>query len=329
MRRLAHVLALRPVVRFAAYILFVVLLCLTLFAVSRPFRAHAQIITHSAILPTQISVIQQGVATPAQNFNSGFLQFWGSLFDPIALQPTKDQWAFQVFENSCAATCGSDFEINHNSISNGAGRFHVNSDFIVGPPADATASQNDNSFAWDAEGSYWDGTQAQNDIWEQTVGTTPATGGNINARLNIYPVFPSPCASCTADVALGAFGTNPQQGNPAGPPMFDFIVLPRDGHIATFTHPPGGMAGDQKYWVANVTGPLGISWRQICTLSAGTCTVTFSQGPYFPAPICTANGETVANAMAVASTTTTVTIHSSSGTDTQVVNIVCGENGEN
>jgi len=292
-------------------------------------RTHAQIVSGGStpIVPSQITIPAVCTATSSANCNSGMAQWFGSLWN--GTQAVNDQWWIQVFENSCALTCGSDFEINHSGVSGGSGRFHVNSDFIVGPPADATASQNDNSFAWDAEGSYWDGTKAQNDIWEQTVGTTPASGSPVNARLNIYPVFPSPCASCTADVALGAFGTNPQQGNPAGPPMFDFIVLPRDGHTATFTHPPGGMAGDQKYWVANVTGPLGISWRQICTLSAGTCTVTFSQGPYFPAPICTANGETVANAMAVASTTTTVTITSASNTDTQVVNIFCGENGEN
>lgn|GEM_PF-6413390 len=289
--------------------------------------ADAQIISHSAILPTQVTIIQQSIANAATNFNSGSLNFWGSLWNGTAA--VRDQWSIQVFENSCALTCGSDLEVNHSPVSGGSGRFHVNSDFIVGPPGDATSTQNDNSFAWDAEGSYWDGTQAQNDIWEQTVGTTPATGGTINARLNIYPVFPSPCSTCTADVALGAFGTNPQQGNPAGPPMFDFPVLPRDGFTLTLKHDVGGLTGDRTQWFADKSGPIGIAFRHTCTLAAGTCTVSLTQGPYINAPICTASGETVANSFAVSSTTTSVTVTSSSGSDTQTANIVCVENGEN
>ncbi|MHB8527080.1 MAG: hypothetical protein ACYDD2_13090 [Candidatus Acidiferrales bacterium] len=289
-------------------------------------NVEAQIISHSAILPTQITIVQQNIATAATNYNSGILRFWGSLWN--GTQAETDEWTMQVVENSCALTCGSDLEINH-STGNGAGRFHVDSDFIVGPPADATSTQNDNSFAWDVEGSYWDGTQAQNDIWESTVGTTPATGGSINARLNIYPVFPSACPTCTADVALGALGTNPQQGNPAGPPMFDFPVLPRDGFTLTLEHDIGNFTGNRTQWFADKSGPIGIAWRQTCTLAAGTCTVNFTQGPYISAPICTANGQTVANAFSVSSTTSAVTIHSSSSTDTQTANILCVENGEN
>ena len=293
-------------------------------------RTHAQIVSGGSIpiVPSQITIPAQGTATSAANpFNSGVAQWFGSLWNGSS--GVNDVWSLQVFENGCAITCGSDFEVNHSGPSGGSGRFHVNSDFIVGPPATATSTQNDNSFAWDAEGSYWDGTQAQNDIWEQTVGTTPASGSPINARLNIYPVFPSPCASCTADVALGASGTNPQQGNPAGPPMFDFIVLPRDGFTLTLEHDIGNFTGNRTQWFADKSGPIGIAFRHTCTLVAGTCTVTFGQRPYISAPICSANGQTVANAFAVSSTTAAVTITSSSGADTQVANIVCVENGEN
>jgi len=319
---------LRSVSRIAALVILIMVFAVGLTAIIEDFvpTADAQIISHSAILPTQITVLPQSIATAAQNFNSGTLNFWGSLWNGTAAEP--DKWSIQVFENSCALTCGSDLEINH-LTGNGSGRVHVNSDFIIGPPADATASANDNSFAWDAEGSYWDGTKAQNDIWEQTVGTTPASGGSINARLNIYPVFPSACPTCTADVALGAFGTNPQQGNPAGPPMFDFIVLPRDGFTLTLTHDVGGFTGNRTQWFADKSGPIGIAFRHTCTLVAGTCTVSLGQGPYISAPICSANGQTVANAFSVSSTTTSVTVTSSSGTDTQVANIVCVENGEN
>lgn len=289
---------------------------------------HAQIITHNAILPTQVTVLQQAVATPAQNFNSGFLSFLGSLWNPSTSQPTADAWSFQVFENSCAATCGSDFELNHNSISNGSGRFHINSDFLVGPPGSATSSANFNSFAWDNQGEYWDGSE-QHVLWEIANGVTPASGSPVNARENIYPIFSDACAGCTADIAFGASGTNPGQGNPAGPPMFDWIVVPRDGFTITFTHDIGGLTGNRSQWFADKSGPIGIAFRHTCTLVAGTCTVTFSEGPYVSAPICTASGQTVANAFAVSSTTSAVTITSSSGTDTQVANIVCVENGEN
>lgn len=130
---------------------------------------------------------------------------------------------------------GTDLQWEHPGAG-GNGRFHVDSDFLVGPPGSATSGGNFNSFAWDNEGSYFDGTEAQNNLWEHAVSTTPATGGVINSRLNIWPLFTGTCTGCTADLALGASGVNPGQGNLTGAAMWDFIILPRDGFTATFTH---------------------------------------------------------------------------------------------
>ena len=58
------------------------------------------------------------------------------------------------------------------------------------------------------------------------------------------------------------------------------------------------------------------------TLSSGTVTITFTEA-YGTAPECTANGHTTANAMLVSSTLTTVTVTSSSGSDSQVVSWHC------
>ena len=75
----------------------------------------------------------------------------------------------------------------------------------------------------------------------------------------------------------------------------------------------------------NATGLfLSPAWQNVgaCTLVAGTCTVTFAVA-YVTTAACTANGITVANAMAVANTLTGITIKSSSGTDTQSVIWLC------
>lgn len=131
---------------------------------------------------------------------------------------------------------GTDLQWEHPG-SGGVGRFHVDSDFLVGPPGTATSGGNFNSFAWDNEGSYWDGTQAQNDLWEMPVSTTPATGGVINSRENLYPIFTGTCTGCTADLTIGGTGVNPAQGNPVTTPYWDFLAYPvSDGHTLTLEH---------------------------------------------------------------------------------------------
>lgn len=60
-----------------------------------------------------------------------------------------------------------------------------------------------------------------------------------------------------------------------------------------------------------------------CTLAAGTCSHSFPPGAFVTAPKCTASGTSVANAMAANATTSSVTVTSSSGADTQSVNIIC------
>jgi len=138
--------------------------------------------------------------------------------------------------------------------SGGVGRMQVNADFLVGPPGSATVSENFNSFAWDNEGSYWDGSQAQFNLWEIAVGTTPDSGTPINSRLNMWPLFTGACAGCTADIALGASGTNLVRGNPTGPPMWIFNILPRDGFSATFAH--SGFTANRIYIFPDATGTI-------------------------------------------------------------------------
>jgi hypothetical protein len=60
-----------------------------------------------------------------------------------------------------------------------------------------------------------------------------------------------------------------------------------------------------------------------CTLVGGACTHTFNV-PYATTPVfCVATGTTAANALYVTTTSAHVVINSSSGSDTQVVNVIC------
>lgn len=140
--------------------------------------------------------------------------------------------------------------------SGGVGRFQVNADFMVGPPGSATVSENFNSFAWDNEGSYWDGSQARFNLWEMAVGTTPDSGTPINSRFNMWPLFTGACAGCTADIAFGASGTNPVRGNPSGTPMWIFNILPRDGFSVTFAH--SGFTSNRTFTFPDATGTLAL-----------------------------------------------------------------------
>lgn len=164
--------------------------------------------------------------TPALQVNSGPINIVQT--GPCSFgSPSGIVW--QICSNN------TDLQFEHPG-SGGSGRVHFDSDTLVGPPGSATALQNFNSFAWDNEGSYFDGTLSQNNLWEVAVSTTPATGGVINSRENLWPLFTGTCSGCTADFALGSSGTNPSQGNLSGPPMWDWVVLPRDGFTAIFQH---------------------------------------------------------------------------------------------
>ena len=147
----------------------------------------------------------------------------------------------------------NDLQIEHFN-SGGVGRFHINADTLVGPPGSAAVSENFNSFAWDNEGSYWDGSQAQFNLWEWAVSTTPDSGAPIHSRLNAWPLFTGACAGCTADIAFGASGTNPVRGNPAGAPMWVFGILPRDEFTVTFAH--SGFTANRTYNFPNVDGAI-------------------------------------------------------------------------
>jgi len=179
------------------------------------------------------TLLPEGTATSIQNFDSNPLTFEASYWNGSS--PAIDSWSIQLFPGSNPLSSGTDLEINHSTL-NGAGRFHINADMLIGPPLSATSSQNSNSFAWDVEGSYWDGTQTQFAIWEQALGIEPASGDvGLNARLSIYPIFTG--AAGTGDIAIGGTGVNPLQGYPVAHPYWVLKAFPvSDGHTATLQH---------------------------------------------------------------------------------------------
>lgn len=178
------------------------------------------------------TLVPEGSATSGQNFNSNPFTFEASYWTGSAA--AIDSWVFQLFPGSNPVSSGTDLELNHNTL-NGAGRFHINSDMLVGPPLSATSSQNSNSFAWDVEGSYWDGA-TQFAIWEQALGIVPTSGDvALNSRLSIYPIFTGTAG--TGDIAIGGTGVNPLQGYPVTHPYWILKAFPvGDGHTATLQH---------------------------------------------------------------------------------------------
>ena len=125
---------------------------------------------------------------------------------------------------------------------------------LIGPPLSATSSQNSNSFAWDVEGSYWDGTQTQFAIWEQALGIEPASGDvGLNARLSLYPLFTG--AAGTGDIAIGGTGVNPLQGYPVAHSYWILKAFPvSDGHTATLQHT--AFTADRTFTFPDATGTL-------------------------------------------------------------------------
>jgi len=183
-----------------------------------------------------VSINALGTATATQNYDSHVLSFHGSLWN--GTDPGDDSWKLQVTESGSALNDGSDLQLNHSSISGGAGRWHVNSDSIIGPPGSATASANFNSFAFDLEGSYWDGA-TQFMLWEYSNSTTPSSGNSaLNARFNLYPIWTGTIQpSYTADFSIGGTGVNPAVGNPVAHPYWVLKAYPvSDGHTATLQH---------------------------------------------------------------------------------------------
>ncbi len=168
--------------------------------------------------------IWTGAQTYSENLPINFVQGGGSC---AFGSPSGINW--QVCVN------GTDLQWEHPG-SGGSGRFHVDSDFLVGPPGTSTASGNFNSFAWDNQGEYWDGA-SEFVLWEMAEGTTPTSGSPINSRESLYPIFQSACTGCTADMAIGGTGVNPAVGNPVAEPYWDFLAYPNtDNFTMTFSH---------------------------------------------------------------------------------------------
>jgi len=197
------------------------------------------------------TLLPEGTATASQNFNSNPLTIEASYWNGSAA--AIDEWQIQLFPGANPLSSGTDLEINHNTL-NGAGRFHINSDMLIGPPLSATSTQNSNSFAWDCEGSYWDGTQTQFAIWEQALGIEPASGDvGLNARLSIYPLFTG--AVGTGDIAIGGTGVNPLQGYPVAHSYWILKAFPvSDGHTATLQHT--AFTADRTFTFPDATGTL-------------------------------------------------------------------------
>ena len=185
--------------------------------------------------PARFYIGPSAQATALQNQNSLELRIAGSLWNGV---PADDFYTFKVFENSTALSTGSDFELNHSSISGGAGRFSIFTDTVVQAPRSATTLLNSNSFAFDIQGNYFDsGNQGM--LWE--MGNTVSCDGCALAstifRQNFVPIFTSTCTGCQAEYALGGSGTLSVSGNYAGAPKWLFTNLRGSSfNTMTFEH---------------------------------------------------------------------------------------------
>ena len=160
--------------------------------------------------------------------------------------------SYPVYWQMCVN--GTDLQWEHPGAG-GNGRFHVDSDFLVGPPGAATAGTNFNSFAWDNQAQWWDGSASQYVLWEIANSITPTSGNPINTRENMYPIFGASCPSCTADLAIGGTGSNGAVGNPVAAPYWDFLAYPNtDGFTAILQHTT--LTANRTFSFPNVGGTL-------------------------------------------------------------------------
>jgi hypothetical protein len=192
--------------------------------------------------PTRLYIGPSAQATAISNKDSLKLRIAGSLWKAGA--PVDDFYDFNVSENSSALTSGSDFELNHSSISGGAGRFSIFMDTVIQNPRAATAAVNSNSFAFDNQGAYWetaDGS-SQNMLWEManTVNADGSGSFPFTFRQNWVPIFSSACAGCSAEFALGGSGTLQVSGNYGGSPKWLFTGLNGSFNTMSLTHAATG-----------------------------------------------------------------------------------------
>ena len=202
---------------------------------------------------------EPGIGNQAITFN--YAQTGSSC--PFSLPITT---AFPVYWQMCVN--GSDLQWEHPGAG-GNGRFHVDSDFLVGPPGNATLGTNFNSFAWDNQGQYFDAGNGGNNfvLWEIANSVTPAAGIPINSQENIYPIFQNPCTSCTGTVAIGGTGVNPAVGNPVPNPYWILNAFPVvDGFTATLQHI--GFSANHTFTFPNATGTIQLTNQPFITASA-------------------------------------------------------------
>lgn len=190
-------------------------------------------------------------ATAGSNKNSLEFRIAGSLW--TGAQAADDFYTLKVFENGSALSAGSDLELNHSSISGGAGRFLINTDTVIGTPGDATAGTNFNSFAGDLQGSYFSGGGSHPALIEYATTITPNSGSPVNVRMNFLPIFPDGAGSNTSEFCLGGTGTLSAVGNYAGAPAHCWTMLPRDAFTATYQHT---LTGNRIYTTPDVSGIL-------------------------------------------------------------------------
>lgn len=172
------------------------------------------------IAPTRIYIGPSAQATASvTGVDSGKLHMVGSVWTGSAA--ADDFWDIQVNAFSGAFSAGSNLIISHSSLEGGAGRIFAETDLVVANPRDATVSLNSNSFAFDNQGSYFDGG-ATAMLWEMA-NTVNQDGGSLATtifRQNWVPIFESTATGVQAEYALGGSGTLGVSGNYAGPPKW-------------------------------------------------------------------------------------------------------------
>lgn len=163
-----------------------------------------------------------------------------------------DFWEFYVNSFPGSFTNGSNLILQHSSVENGAGRVLHLSDVVIGPPGTATSTQNFNSFAFDNQGAYWDGS-AQNMLWEMANTVTPTSGFPVTFRQNFVPIFSDSCAGCSAEVAFGGSGSLSAAGNYSGTPKWLWPNLNGSFFTASFNH---SLTANRSYTYPDASGIL-------------------------------------------------------------------------
>lgn len=195
-----------------------------------------QTITGQKTFSATATIGPQGTATAGTTgIDSNHIMLCGSVWNGSAA--VNDCWEVYVNDFSGAFSAGSNLVWNH-LLPGGAGRILPFSDVVIGNSRSATALLNSNSRAFDTQGAYFEGGN-QLMLWEManTVSCDGCAFASTIFRTNYIPIFPTACAGCQAEFALGGSGVNPASGNYSGPPKWLWPALRGSSFFTgSFTH---------------------------------------------------------------------------------------------